>query len=173
MLILITTSQSRSIRCRRSSGGTICLLAVWCNSNYKRDVFPTDAGGAPQLLNPTVDDPEAHLTFSPTTGRYEAVPNSAKAKPSIKVFGLNRGVLESARRDAWRLYEIGIVAYDAAVSGDDSDQADSIAEILQRLPFAGVLNSLLNCLDDPEAPALGPVCRSALARRPEVAGWLC
>ncbi|MBW8876770.1 MAG: hypothetical protein JF614_17545 [Acidobacteria bacterium] len=62
-----------------------------CNSNFKRDQFPLDAAGAPLLVNPSEEEPLDHLSFSPSTGRFE--PRSPKGDPSIDVFGLNRTTL--------------------------------------------------------------------------------
>lgn len=147
------------------------LACSVCNSNFKRDEFPTGADGEAQLLDPTSDDPSEHLTFSPSTGKYRGLPGSAKGCESIRVFGLNRSVLERSRKDAWRLYEIGIVGYDRALAEGDEEKAEGIQGVLVRLPFAGVLQALLSVASGAYAGLLDPQCLDAVRRRPEIASW--
>jgi HNH endonuclease len=46
------------------------LACPTCNSNHKRDRFPTDAGGRPLLIDPTAEDPFEHMTRSLSTDVY-------------------------------------------------------------------------------------------------------
>ncbi|MBK7758736.1 MAG: hypothetical protein IPI35_20530 [Deltaproteobacteria bacterium] len=63
------------------------LACSYCNSNLKRNQFPRDAAGQPELLDPTVDEPAEHLFFLPGNGRFLAI--GPKGHQSIAVFGLN------------------------------------------------------------------------------------
>lgn len=147
------------------------LACSICNSNYKRDAFPVDHNGEAVLLDPTVDEPADHLQFSPTTGRYDPIPGSAKADESIRVFGLNRSLLEQARRDAWRVFEFGILGYDNALVEGRTDKAEGIAELLRRLPFAGVFRSLIASAGGIDTGLVDPACRAVVDRRPEILVW--
>jgi len=64
------------------------LACGTCNSNHKRDRFPTDNDGNPLLINPTVDDPFQHMTLSLSTDVY--YPRTDKGTVTIEVCGLNR-----------------------------------------------------------------------------------
>lgn len=147
------------------------LACSVCNSNYKRDEFPTDDDAQPLLLNPTVDDPQEHLVLSPSTGKYQPVAESPKAFESIRVFGLNRSLLETARRDSWQLLEIMIRAYADALDEGDVNKADQIAKLADRLPHAGVLRGLIEVVDSPYADLVDPRCREACAAHPEILDW--
>ena len=147
------------------------LACSICNSNYKRDEFPLDPSGNAQLVDPTVDEPQDHLMFSSATGRYEPVPGSTKADESIRVFGLNRAVLETARRDAWQLFEIGIVAYGKALDDGKSDKAEQIGASLRRLPCAGVLQALVDVVRDTDLDFVDPECRAVVGKRSEIYEW--
>jgi uncharacterized protein (TIGR02646 family) len=148
------------------------LACSACNSNFKRDEFPCDPTGEPYLIDPTLEDPATLLTFSPSTGRYEPVPGSLKASESLRVFGINRPLLETARRDAWRLFQLAIVAYDTAMAKHDIEQAERFAQIVRRQPLAGVLNALVTSIDDADLDLVSAECRSALSGRPEIRSWL-
>ena len=148
------------------------LACSACNSNFKRDEFPCSATGDPYLIDPTAEDPAALLTFSPSTGRYEAVPGSIKGVESLRVFGINRPMLETARRDAWHLFQIAIVAYDAAMAKHNIEQAERFVQIVQRQPLAGVLQALVRSIDNANLDLISAECRSALAGRPEIRSWL-
>jgi uncharacterized protein (TIGR02646 family) len=149
------------------------LACSVCNSNYKRDEFPTNSDGEPLLLNPTVDEPRDHLALSPGTGRYLPVEESRKGPESIRVFGLNRAILETARRDAWRIFELGIIAYGRAHDAGESSRASEIAGTLSRLPCTGVLKTLIAVIRDTELDLVDAECREVCTRRPEIFEWEC
>jgi uncharacterized protein (TIGR02646 family) len=144
------------------------LACSACNSNFKRHEFPCSASGDPYLIDPTAEDPTVLLTFSPSTGRYEAIPDSIKGVESLRVFGINRPMLEAARRDAWQLFQVAIAAYNAAMADDDIGRAENLAKIVQRQPLAGVLHALITSGDNANLDLIDPGCRSALAERPEI-----
>ncbi|SRR5713101_876735 len=57
--------------------------------------FP-DCGGVPCLLDPTSDDPEAHITFVGST----PVSSGVRGQRTIELLGLDRGALED-NRELW------------------------------------------------------------------------
>lgn len=68
-----------------------------CNSNRKRDRFPTDADGHALLIDPTSEDPFEHMALSLSADIY--YPLSDKGTATIEVCGLNRRqLLRSPRR---------------------------------------------------------------------------
>lgn len=74
------------------------LACATCNSNHKRDLFPTGADGFPLLIDPTTEDPFKHMTLSLSTDVYH--PLSAKGVATIEVCGINRRQLVDGRRRA-------------------------------------------------------------------------
>lgn len=152
--------------------GNYLLACSACNSNFKRQEYPCSTTGTSELIDPTAEDPATLLTFSPSTGRYEAVPGSTKAVESLRVFGINRSILEIARRDAWHLFQVAIVAYDVAMTKHDTDRAKRYAQIVQRQPLAGVLRTLVTSIDDTNLDLISAECRNALSVRPEIRCWL-
>lgn len=148
------------------------LACSACNSNYKRDEFPLTKSGEPLLLNPTVDEPADHLALSPSTGKYAPIRGSQKAVESIRVFGLNRSLLETARRDAWLLSELGIIGYARALDNNDLHAAEEIAAVLRRLPCAGLLRTLVAVLGDPAMNLVSRECQDAWSARRQAFDWL-
>jgi uncharacterized protein (TIGR02646 family) len=144
----------------------------YCNSNEKRDAFPRDARGRPLLVDPTAEEPGDHLTYSPSTGIYEAREGSPKGEPTVRTFGLNRRSLPEARQDAWTLMECGIVMFAEAMDRGDVPRASRIRAAATRHPFAGVLRTLVAAAATPELGMPRDDCRDALARYPEVELWL-
>ena len=142
-----------------------------CNSNYKRSEFPRDADGNRLLLDPTHDDPDEHLTFSPTTGLYTQASGSRMASESIRVMGLNREVLAAGRRNAWVLIEASVIAYAHAHRERSAEEAALIAAAVQRQPFAGVLRSFLKAAASPEIGLVAQAATAALESHPEIADW--
>jgi uncharacterized protein (TIGR02646 family) len=141
-----------------------------CNSNFKRDQFPLGPAGAPLLLNPTEDDPLDHLSFSPSTGRFES--RSLKGEPSIEVFGLNRAVLTRGRTNAWRALRHLLVRYAALRARGDSAEAAEVESTVRQHPFAGVLAALIRMAEGPNADLLiGPECLQVFAEYPEIRTW--
>ncbi len=113
------------------------LACSHCNSNEKRTQFPLDAAGNALLLDPTVDDPFAHLALVPETGYVSPV--SPEGTETEKVFGLNRREeLTTGRSDAWQAFErivadVGSAGANAAVVAQLVDQA-------RRLSFQSVVH---------------------------------
>jgi uncharacterized protein (TIGR02646 family) len=162
----------RSVEPRSTFSWTNYLLACSiCNSNFKRDRYPLDGSGEPLLLDPTNDDPRDHLVLSPSTGRYEVVAGSAKGTASISVFGLNRELLERARRDAWDILQALMRAYGEAVDEGDSERASKVEGAARRLPCKGVLLALIAVLEDPEVGLVDQRTRDIYASHPAISEW--
>lgn len=116
------------------------LACRHCNSNQKRDAFPLDAAGQPLLIDPSVDEPRDHLTFSPSTGEFRA--KTEKGKASVEVFGLNdtaRGPrLADGRRDAVLGLKALLLEFDCALKRGSRVRAEKIRRALRRHPFSSV-----------------------------------
>jgi uncharacterized protein (TIGR02646 family) len=180
----------RCMYCESSEGSGIehfwprstypCLTYVWenhlwacsvCNSNHKRDAFPLDEQGAPLLINPTEEDPLAHLDLDPHTGKY--VGKTRKGEESIRVYGLGRGPLVKMRRQAWDSIQIHIVAYAQDHQQGQLERADRTREALCAYPHASVLLYLLVVVGSPAGRALvRSDCIAALEAHPEIRTWL-
>ena len=148
------------------------LACSHCNSNQKRDQFPLDPAGLPQLIEPCLEDPLTHLSFSTSTGRYEPRQGSAKGTASIQVFGLNRPVLCDGRCDAWVALGQLLACYaDSRAQGNDG-LASKIEKLVRRHPFAGVLAALLQIAAGPEPDLfLEPATLKAIQTYPEILTW--
>jgi uncharacterized protein (TIGR02646 family) len=148
------------------------LACSYCNSNLKRNQFPTDARGAPLLIDPSVDDPAQHLEFLSTTGEFTAL--TPKGEASIQVFGLNDEKLPrklpQGRRDAL----IGLVSllyhYDSLV-GTDDEQAAEIRVTTCRYPFGAVRLWLVDVAHRTNGSKVLGEKVVALVQRHEVAKW--
>jgi hypothetical protein len=117
------------------------LACTTCNSNHKRDRFPTDADGRPLLIDPTAEDPFEHLTLSLSTDVYH--PRSDKGDATIEVCGLNRRELMEGRRRAR-----GVVAFClrgwAATGGAEQDaRLGEVAQLIREQPFGDVCQAML------------------------------
>jgi uncharacterized protein (TIGR02646 family) len=83
VLNLMATGRSRCMYCEDNEGTDIehfyprsnytertflwqnyLLACSSCNSNSKRDQFPLDVAGRPIMIDPTIDDPAEHLSFT-------------------------------------------------------------------------------------------------------------
>lgn len=104
-----------------------------CNSNQKRNQFPLDENGSPQLIDPSVDAPEEHIVLSPSTG--EIVARTERGQFSIAVFGLNRQVCIDGRKVAWTRLLHQLEHY-----SDHPERRDEIITVISKSPFAGVRN---------------------------------
>ncbi|MDC7807108.1 HNH endonuclease [Luteimonas sp BLCC-B24] len=107
-----------------------------CNSNYKRSKFPLDGAGFPLLINPMNDDPMDHLDLSLSTGKFVA--SSHRGIESIRVFGLDRQVLEDGRRDAWSIFCALVARYSAIRRDTSADSAGLIVSAIQNQSFSCV-----------------------------------
>lgn len=140
------------------------LACTSCNSNHKRDRFPTDPSGAPLLLNPEADEPAQHLDFDPDTGKYTGL--TPRGEASVEVFGLNR--FDTGRRDAWATLTDVVLAYDAKTP----DERANTRHRLLRYPFRSLFERMVRMAhDDGAAASLAPELASAI-RRHELLGWL-
>lgn len=145
------------------------LACSHCNSNCKRDQFPLDAGGQPQLIDPTVDEPLDHLAFSPATGDYQ--PLTAKGQPTIDVCGLRRAVLVRGRQRAWTTLQALLLLYARRKAANDP-RAARIPNDVRDHPFAGVFAAFLRIAASPAAAELvEPGCLQVLADHPEIRTW--
>jgi uncharacterized protein (TIGR02646 family) len=141
-----------------------------CNSNYKRTLFPVDASSCALLVDPSVDDPLAHLDLSLSTGLFIA--KTAKGSASINVFGLNRATLQEGRRDAWITLCTLLPAYAAAQASGQIAKSDALKTAIRRFPFSAVLTYLLMILVLPGSPETVPDdVRDAINRHREIATW--
>lgn len=153
-----------------------------CNSNQKRTQFPLDANGQPLLIDPTAEDPMAHLVFVPDTGDWVARTDPATVLPSPKgtssctTFGLNRDVLKRGRRNTWVALQVLIQAYDQAQSANDLEAARQQRLVISDHPFSSVLVYMLQIAALPPsqipAGALSPGVVTALRNRPEIETWV-
>ena len=141
-----------------------------CNSNEKRTAYPIGPDG-PLLVDPTSEDPRDHIAFSPTTGEYGIVNGSSKGDPTLTTFGINRGTLPAARKQAWILLECAIEGYARAMVRGEIRRARSIKTAATRHPFAGVLEALIAASSGPLASRVHPGCRAAIVAYPEVSDW--
>lgn len=117
------------------------LACATCNSNHKRDRFPTDGGGRPLLIDPTSEDPFEHMTLSLSTDVYH--PLSDKGIATIDVCGLNRGQLKDGRRRARSLVALCLRAWAAADGADQAAKLEEIAQIIREQPFGDVCQAML------------------------------
>jgi hypothetical protein len=112
-----------------------------CNSNNKRDRFPTDADGRPLLIDPTAEDPFEHLTLSLSTDIY--CPLSAKGTETIEVCGLNRGQLRDGRRRARNIVALCLRAWAAANRQTQGAKLEEITQVIREQPFGDVCQAML------------------------------
>jgi len=115
------------------------LACSHCNSNEKRNAYPTDSSLRCLLVNPSEDAPADHLTLDLSSGEYEG--RTAKGWTSIKVFGLNRPDLMEGRLDAYDLCCDHLPLWHTKVRGGDLLGAERTANALCR-EFPDVLGAL-------------------------------
>ncbi len=145
------------------------LACSACNSNHKRTRFPLDGGGEPLLIDPTAEDPRAHLRFSPKTGKYRA--QTDKGHHSIDVFGLDRSNLETSRRNAWDQIQALIVHYALMVRDGNKTRAARLQQTIRQIPHSAVLVEILQEAGNPRAD-IDQRCLDALDAHPEIQEWL-
>ncbi len=152
---------------RAFSWGNYLLACGHCNSNLKRERFPLDPVGQPALLDPTVDDPTAHLAFLPASGEFQPIGN--KGAPSLEVFALNDRTpprkLPQARRETMvKLFDL-LRAYDNCLATGDTEGAALRKDAICDEPFPAVLVWLLRV-------AQGPNAALVLAKTPDLPGLI-
>lgn len=145
------------------------LACEGCNSNYKRTEFPVE-NGASLLIHPVEDEPRDHLALSPSTGKY--VGTTRKGLESIRVFGLDRRVLEQGRADAWCGAQALIVQFAVSAKAGRARRALDIQRTLCRAPFVSVLVRLLDAARKDAADLIEPDCLVAISAYPEILGWV-
>lgn len=126
-----------------------------CNSNLKRDQYPTDPHGTCLLVDPTVDDPADHLVLLLRSGTYEPVPGSPKGQPTIDVFGLNRSELVKGRLDAFVLARSTIRDWFGLVQDCDPDAARTARALLDS-PFVDVVHAMTRLKPSVAPHVVGP-----------------
>lgn len=167
----MATGRARCMYCEDSSGVAIDHFAprcdypertmswdnhLWacthCNSNAKRDQFPTDDQDRPMLINPCIDDPLAHLDLGPSGVFTHRTP---KGETSILVFGLNgREMLWKGRRDEWISAQVLMQKYASHLTRHESDEADKLLDVIRHKPFAGVRTWIGIAFAGPNAESL-------------------
>jgi hypothetical protein len=117
------------------------LACTACNSNHKRDRFPTDADGRPLLIDPTTEDPFEHITLSLSTDVYH--PLSDKGRTTIEVCGLNRRQLLDGRRRARSVVACFLRDWAATVRADRDARLEEVAQLIREQPFGDVCQAML------------------------------
>lgn len=125
------------------------LACEICNSNYKRNQFPTDAEGQPLLIDPTTDDPFEHMILSLSADVYR--PLSEKGAVTIDVCQLNRRQLVDGRRRARKTVAMGVERLAAACQTGQHGKVQEISWTIQQQPFADVCQAMLRQAVAPEA----------------------
>ena len=117
------------------------LACATCNSNHKRDRFPTDAGGRPLLIDPTAEDPFEHMTLSLSTDVYH--PLSDKGTATIEVCGINRRQLVDGRRRARTVVAFFLRGWAATGRADRDVKLAEVAQLIREQPFGDVCQAML------------------------------
>jgi uncharacterized protein (TIGR02646 family) len=144
------------------------LACSGCNSNYKRDQFPTKHG-KPILLDPTTDDPMEHMVLVPETGEFvDLTPRGAK---SIAVFGLTRETLQRGRALAWALAEQLISAFARHKRDGDIAKAKAIQTLVPDLSFASIWIHVLKAASDTADTRVNQETKDAVRDYPEILEW--
>jgi hypothetical protein len=123
------------------------LACSACNSHHKRDRFPLAADGTPLLLDPTADDPFAHLALALSVGRY--VPLTARGEATIAVCQLNRDILCRGRQVAYDTVTIALEEWSRAYETGNVERVIMVEEAIQEQPFADVAQAMLRYVDSP------------------------
>jgi hypothetical protein len=142
------------------------LACSYCNSNEKREQYPTDEDGVRLLVNPCEDDPADHLDFSPSTGDF--VPRTPQGEASRDVFGLNRPILSRGRENAVLVVQRLIVDYARLREEGEDDNAARVLETIVEYPFATVAAWLRTVAPTAEPPLISADCRRVLGQYPDL-----
>ncbi|MEE1745424.1 HNH endonuclease [Streptomyces sp. NPDC006641] len=117
------------------------LACAYCNSNQKRSRFPRAEDGSPLLLDPTLEDPLAHLRLVLPLCTYKALTPQGEA--CIDVFGLNsRGVLVDGRRTAYGTAKQSVELWRIATDRGQHRKAAEVVRIAWNRPLADVLAAM-------------------------------
>ncbi|WP_433270310.1 HNH endonuclease [Actinosynnema sp. CS-041913] len=125
------------------------LACSTCNSNLKRDRFPLAEDGTPLLVDPTTEDPFAHLLLTLALGTYVAL--TPKGQATIDVCGLNRPVLTQGREQARRVVVMSLLKWTAGRARGAADEMRDAVLTVQGQPFADVCQSMLRLALSPGA----------------------
>lgn len=151
------------------------LACSLCNSHLKRDRFPTAPDGTPLLVDPSTEDPAAHLHLSLAAGAY--LPLTDRGVATCEVFDLNRSILVRGRRHAYRATPLFLERWREATRKGDAENAADWADAIREQPTADVVQAMFHqavapgaediFADDPDTLALlrAPETRAALLRR--------
>jgi hypothetical protein len=145
------------------------LACSFCNSNQKRNLFPTASDGSALLVDPTAEDPLDHLRLVLPLGTYRGL--SDRGRACIQVFGLNtRAVLVKGRRDAYATARQSIELWRIAVDRGQRDKATEIVRVAWNRPLVDVLVTMFHQSGHPAADALfvGEEETLGLLRDPEL-----
>ncbi|MGW7244280.1 hypothetical protein [Streptomyces sp. NPDC054804] len=115
------------------------LACSFCNSNVKHRQYPVSAEGECLLVDPTAEDPAAHLVLLLTVGIYDPV--SPKGTETIRVFGLNRPDLVKGRLDAFVRACSNLRDWHGLHQSGDPE-ADRVAQALLDSPFVDVVHAM-------------------------------
>ncbi|MDH6134983.1 uncharacterized protein (TIGR02646 family) [Kitasatospora sp. MAA4] len=122
---------------------------AFCNSNQKRDRYPTDRHGLALLIDPTTDEPADHLNLVLSTGAYR--PRTPKGHETILIFGLDRPVLERGRAQAYVRCRSMLRDLARTTAAGERAEAAAVAHALTVQPFADVLYEMLRLSTAPRA----------------------
>jgi hypothetical protein len=129
------------------------LACSFCNSNQKRNRFPTTADGRPLLVDPTAEDPLDHLRLVLPLGTYRGLTDRGRA--CIDVFGLNdRAVLVKGRMDAYATARHSVELWRIAMDKGQSAKAAEIVRVAWNRPLVDVLVAMFHQSGHPAADAL-------------------
>ncbi|MFE9425331.1 HNH endonuclease [Kitasatospora sp. NPDC006697] len=167
-LIAMSAGLSRCMYCGDSEGTSIdhfqpialapqrafdWLNHLWacafCNSNQKRDLYPVDRQGQALLIDPTTDEPAEHLQLVLATGAYR--PRTPKGRETVRVFGLDRPVLERGRAHAYVRCRSMLRDLARLTAEREAAEAREVAQALAVQPFADVLYEMLRLRTAPRA----------------------
>jgi hypothetical protein len=125
------------------------LACSLCNSHQKREAFPVDAAGRPVLIDPSSEDPAAHLHLVLAAGEY--LPLTSRGEATCEVFGLNRGVLVRGRRKVYRITRLCIEEWLRAHESGDTEGLLEWADTIWEQPTADVVHAMFHQATAPGA----------------------
>ncbi|MFE3558560.1 hypothetical protein ACFXKW_27430 [Streptomyces sp. NPDC059193] len=117
------------------------LACSHCNSNTKGRKYPCDDAGACLLIDPTTEDPAAHLVLYLASGEYEGI--TPKGMATIDVFKLNRPTLVRGRRAAFVTAKNLLWGWYEHRQAGRTDEAEEIVEAISESPFSAVVRAIM------------------------------
>lgn len=146
--------------------GNVLLSCRDCNA-IKRTDFPLDAAGEPLQLDPSVDEPLAHLRWDALTGECVFSPNDARARHTVAAFALDR----LARERLEKLKNVRFLLAQAVQPGGATPEVRERlrAELDVARPYLGAVRAYL--LYPPDARERRLVARAVIAV-PEILQWV-